>query len=102
MLNTSSCILDLTTTMPSYGTEPLIDTRFGSRNSCYVNPFVQGLRSPRRLPYTSLLELLHPLTRGSAGGQTEAGDIIGSHIQQFHGYTATKPQSTEKMSVAAC
>ena len=61
-----------------------------SHNPCYVNPFVQGLRSPPRLPYTSLPELLHPLTRGSAGGQTEAGDIIGSHIQQFHGYTATK------------
>ena len=51
---------------------------------------MQGLRSPPRLPYASLPELLHPLTKGSAGGQTEAGDIIGSHIQQFHGYTATK------------
>ena len=53
-------------------------------------PLVQGLWSPRRLPYTPLPELLHPLTRGSAGGQTDAGDIIGSHIQHFDGYTATK------------
>ena len=61
-----------------------------SHNRCYVNPFVRGLRSPPRLPYTPLPELLHPLTRGSAGRQTEAGDIIGSHIKQFDGYTATK------------
>ena len=67
-----------------------VGSRPGSHNMGYVNPFVRGLRSPRRLPYTSLPELLHPLTRGSAGGQTEAGDIIGSQIQQFHGYTATK------------
>ena len=40
--------------------------------------------------YTPLPELLHPLSRGSAGRQTEAGDIIGRHIQQFGGYTATK------------
>ena len=63
---------------------------FASHNACYVNPFVRGLRSSPRLPYTPLPEPLHPLTRGSAGGQTEAGDIIGSHIKQFDGYTATK------------
>ena len=51
---------------------------------------MRGLRSPPRLPYTPLPEPLHPLTRGSAGRQTEAGDIIGSHIKQFDGYTATK------------
>ena len=61
-----------------------------SHNLCYVNPFVRGLRSPPRLPYTPLPEPLHPLTRGSAGKQTEASDIIGSHIKQFDGYTATQ------------
>ena len=34
------------------------------------------MRSPSRSPYTPLPEPLHPLTRGSAEGQTQAIDII--------------------------
>ena len=66
-----------------------------SHNGSYVNQFVRGLRSPRRLPYTSLPELLHPLNRGSAGGQTESGKIIETQIQQFGGYTATQLVAVE-------
>ena len=65
------------------------DTSLDSHNICYVNPFVRRLRSP------PLPEPLHSLTRGSAEGQTEAGDIIVWHIQQFGEYTATKLVTAE-------
>ena len=66
-----------------------------SHNMSYVNQFVRGLRPTPRLRYTPLPQLLHPLTRGSAEGQTQVVDIIGRHIQQFGGYAATKLVAAE-------
>ena len=74
-----------TTSGPELATGPVL----GRTKPCYVNPFVRRLRSP------PLPEPLHSLTRGSAEGQTEAGDIIVWHIQQFGEYTATKLVTAE-------